>query len=131
MRITLFDIEKAIRANFILAKDGKCLLEVEDIRKRCPAAARIVFVGVALDHEHKTQEICDYLDLTLTDFNSKIKRFRKSIETGAAKMNKKRETGNLVYDDNFNLEVDMYIYRKTVLVRNYLISLQREAAILF
>lgn len=129
MKITLSDIEKAVRANFLLKKDGKKLLEVEDNRKRCLGAARIVFVGVALANTHRQEEICEYLDMTVTDFNSKVKRFRKLFEGGVKKISTRTNTKARTYDENWNLEIDIYIYRKTVLVKNYLASLQREALV--
>lgn len=126
MRITLHDIEKAIRANFILRKGSHKMLETDREKERNSyGAGRIVFVGIALKLGYKQPEICAYLDMTLTEYNGKAKNYRLLYEAGRAKT---LEKPKYRYEQGEFNEQDLRIYRKTLLVTNYLKTLQREAA---
>jgi len=125
MRPTLNDIERAIRANFIINPEGGKFLEADIVYERdMKGAARIVFVGVAAGLQFRNQEICTYIDMSPFEFTSKLKQFKELYERGESMM---RKEGMKCYDDA--VDKNIRIYRKTNLVRNYLNSLQLYARI--
>lgn len=129
MKIELTDIEKAIRANFVLRKDSTKILETDrEKEKNSYGAGRMVFVGIALRLGYKRPEICEHLKMTITEYNGKAKSYRQLYEAG---LKKTQEKPKKRYEQGEFVDLDLRIYRKTVLVKNYLTSLQREAAILF
>lgn len=122
---SLIDIEKAIRANFVLNPDGKMYLEADPVVERdFKAAARIVFVGTAIAHGYKAAEICEHINMTLFDFNSKALRFRQHYRSGEEKARSKPHNQ---YQQKDAFDGDLRIYRKYNLVRNYLNNLARQA----
>ncbi len=134
MNISLLDIERAIRANFILSKDGKKYLETDWYHEyHSSGAARMVFVGVALGFGFRMEEICDHLEMTLTEFNGKQRKFRELYDAGNSKtaLLKKQDKNTGSYEQETAFSLELRIYRKTILVRNYLASLQRVALELY
>lgn len=137
MIITLSDIEKAVRANFLIRKDEQNTghykqLVVEDSRKRCLGIARIIYTGMAVGYGHRQEEICRHIEISIEEFNKNTRRFRELYTAGEIKSGTEKKR---IYkrDANWNIELDLYLYRKTVLVKNYLASLQlqRKALELF
>lgn len=129
MKIMLIDIEKAIRANFVLRKESRKILETDrEKEKNSYGAGRMVFVGIALQFGYKQPEICAHLKMTVTEYNGKAKNYRLLYEAGKTKTQEKPIKR---YENGESIDLDLRIYRKTVLVKNYLTSLQREASILF
>jgi len=119
---SLGNIEKAIRANFILNPDGHKFLEADiKYEKDMASAARIVFVGIAVSAGHKRRDICEYIDMTPYEFNSKQAKFKQHYADGAEKM---KAGGVKAYDDA--LDPDLRIYRKANLIKNYLNNLSRQ-----
>jgi len=136
--ITLADIEKAIRANFIIRKDEQNTghykqLVVEDSRKRCLGIARIIYAGMAVGYGHRHEEVCRHIEMSIEEFNKNTRRFRELYTDGELKAGGEHKKRIYKRDANWNIELDLYLYRKTLLVKNYLASLQlqRKALELF
>jgi len=119
MKPSLADIEKGIRANFILNPNGNKYLEADEKAERdMKSAARIVFIAVAANAGHKAADICDYVDMTLLEFNHKLSKFRSYYREGKTKTN-----SLTCYHQMDSFDPDLRIYRKYNLVTNYLNNL--------
>lgn len=129
--ITLGDIEKAVRANFTCiekenAKGGK--LFIVDLGKRCARTAQIIFTGISVEKGHDNKDIQRYLSIGVKQYNANMRRFHEMIEQGKSRYEEREERKGIMYvrKPNKNLDVDVFVYRKTVLVNNYLKSLQQQ-----
>jgi hypothetical protein len=130
MRVTLADIDKAVRANFIIDPHGSKYLDADRKKEwHFSGAARVVFVGIALENQFRQEAICDHLDITITEFNGKARQFREHWEMGKVK-NLERKRANR-YDKEEALDQDLRVYRKSVLVRNCVEMLKKKRLILF
>jgi|HubBroStandDraft_2_1064218.scaffolds.fasta_scaffold00002_13 hypothetical protein len=131
MRISLNDIEKAIRANFILSKEGNRLLEADYYYEwHALGAARIVFVGAAIAAGYGQQDICLYIDMSLSEYNGKLRKFREHYKRGSSKAAEIKAARRQIAELDAK-DIDLRIYRKYVLVNNYLQHLQRKRLELF
>lgn len=126
MNITLVNIERAIRANFILAKDGNKFLETDWYHEwHSKSAARTVYIGVALLHGHKQEHICEHIDMTVHEYNARLAEFRERYSKGQRKEKERNKEEKYGQDDA--LDLDLRIYRKYKLVTNYLQLLRKVA----
>lgn len=130
MRPTLRDIDKAIHANFVLNPDGGKYLETDDrIERHFKGAARIVFVGVAVENGFQHEGICEHLQMTVKEFNGKLSQFRERLQSGRAKNSRRKQENR--YDQEEALDFDLRIYRKYILIRNCIERLKEKRLILF
>jgi hypothetical protein len=117
MSYPLSDIEKAIRANFIIVPDAKKFLEVAmGTHRHQGNAGRMLFVGLAYG-QHPYDDIIRYSKMSLYDCSTLARNFNQYYARGKTKS----ENKSAPFDDP-----DIRIYRKTLLVRNYLNNLVRE-----
>jgi hypothetical protein len=124
MSITLDDIEKAIRSNFVINKEGKKILEtVYDWESNSLYTARIVFVGIALQHGFSMEPICQHLDMTYKEYTGKVKKYKQLLRLGEQKYFRIQHQG-LKYDKDITDNLDLRVYRKQILINNYLNNLQ-------
>ena len=124
MLIPLKDIEQGIRRNFILSKEGRKKLDADyETEGHFVGAARMVFVGVSVQCGHRMAEICDYLVMSTYEFNGKLKKFKDYFRLGEQKSKViKTESNNeeVEYSKETASDFSLRIYRKAVLVNNYL-----------
>ncbi len=119
---SLSDIEKGVRANFILNPKGNKYLEADEkVERDMKSAARIVFIAIAANAGHRAAEICDYVDMTLLEFNHKLAKFRVYYREGQEKTQQLSSYHQL---DSF--DPHLRIYRKYNLVKNYLNNLSNR-----
>jgi hypothetical protein len=122
---TLSHIERAIRANFILSKHPTRMLETDPEKERdTRTAARMVFVGAALANGWRQQEICDYLGMTIHEYNGKLKEFREHLKEGERKYLEKVACKRTKYEQEESFDLDLRIYRKWQLINNYINSIK-------
>lgn len=125
MRLTLTDIDRAVRANFMLSATASKYLEADDTKEyHFKTAARIVFVGVAVENGFKYDRICDHLSMTVTEFNAFQRQFKEHLQEGRIKNGRRKKDNR--YDQGEALDFDLRIYRKYVLVRNCIEYLKRK-----
>src|SRR6185295_16876060 len=123
MNITLEDIEAAVRANFVLKREGAKLETVYDWESNSNQTARLVFVGIAIERGFHMDEICTFLEMNFKDFLSKCQRYRDYLHTGQAKIDEMRMMKmplHRVLDKAGADALDMRVCRKSILVNNYL-----------
>lgn len=129
MTITLIDINAAIRANFILTKGtengGKPLTTDWYYESHSFSTARMVFVAIAVLCQFKPDQVCTYLDMSFSEFNAHRKKYRGLYREGEKKYEGIKK-GELTYDKSMTNNLDLRVYRKTLLVTNYLKNLQRK-----
>lgn len=118
---TLSHIEKAIRANFILSKTPVRFLETDPEKERdTRTAARMIFVGVALSHGWRQQDICKHLDMTVHEYNGKLREFREHLQEGERKYLEKVACKRTKYEQLEAFDLDLRIYRKYQLINNHI-----------
>jgi hypothetical protein len=123
MNVTLKDIENAVRRNFVLKPEGEMLETVYDWESNSSQTARLVFVGIAVERGYHMDEVCAFLEMSNYDFHSKTTRFRDYIISGRMKiadMKRKALPLHRVLDKPGADALDMRVYRKAILVNNYL-----------
>lgn len=121
----LSHIERGIRANFVLSKNPKKLLETDWEKERHTlTAARMVFLGMALSHGYKQPEICDYLGMTIHEYNGKLQEFRTHLKEGERKYLEKVALHRTKYEQLESFDLDLRIYRKYQLISNYINTLK-------
>jgi hypothetical protein len=124
MSITLADIERAIRANFVLAKDGRKILETEyEWESNSLYTARLVFVGIACQLNFPMEQICHHLDMPYKEYVGKVSRYKEHMITGKEKY-ARILSKELMYDKEVKDMIDLRVYRKTILINNYLATVQ-------
>jgi hypothetical protein len=130
MRPTLNDIEKAVRSNFVMNPDSSKFLETDDrIERDNKSAARIVFVGVACEYGLRYKEVCAHSDMTITEYNALLRRFRIHLAQGREKdIHRDKEKH---YNQAESIDSDLRIYRKYILVRNCIEILKRKRLVFF
>jgi hypothetical protein len=123
MNITLTDIEKAVRRNFVLKHDGAKLETVYDWESNSRETARLVFVGIAIERGFHMDDICAFLDMNFKDFLSKCQRYKDYLHSGHEKVEEMKRMNvplHRVLDKIGADALDMRVWRKTILVNNYL-----------
>ena len=90
--------------------------------------ARLVFMGAALENGFGCMAICAHLDMTLFEYHSKLVKYQESLKAGRLKMEQLRQ-GYINYDKALVGDGDLRLYRKVILVKNYINSLQLEALV--
>jgi len=128
MKASLPDIEKAIRANFVINPDGKFLETGGDrIDLRLKSGARMVFIGLAMAYGHRVEDILQYVTMDLREFNSLFAKYHDLNESGRAKYEHRKLQGKKTYTEAEAYDLDLRTYRKTILVNNHILitKLQR------
>lgn len=132
--IKLADIERAIRSNFILAEGkengGKKLTTNWYYESHNYSTARMVFVEMAIACHFGHKEICTYLEMTIRDFTALRKLYRELYKEGR-RLYEAISLGTMEYSKELSQSLDLRVYRKTLLVMNYLNLLHRQRMELF
>ena len=108
--ITLTDIEKIMKPQFIWHKNPLKKMQVNEDFEGNLELARTVFVGLADMYGHKQTDVMEYLDCGYDTYRNKLMNFRESWREG-----KRRESAGVLreYSDQVSK-----IYIKTGLCLN-------------
>lgn len=127
MKASLKDIEKAVRSNFTIVSDGKFLETGGDRgERRFRSAARMVFVGMAPAFGHTVEEILQYTNIDVREFNSLFTKYHEYRERGKKKMERRCVQGRKRYTEMEGHDPDLRIYRKTILITNHILTIKRQ-----
>lgn len=123
MALTLIEIEKAIRSNFIIDKTpgAKFLNAVDDHYPNKPNIPLIVFIGLAYVNETKKNDVIDHLKITSAKYSEYISKFVTAYNTCFLFDIKK-----MYQEDNQNT----LIYRKYTLLAKVLRGKQTKTVFL-
>lgn len=129
MKASLIDIEQAIRANFVINPDGKILETGGDyLDLRLKSGARMVFIGIAMACGLRVDDIRKHLQMDIREFNNLLQKFYQCCDRGEEKVEERKSKGIKGYDQNDLFDIDLRIYRKKMLVLNYLYHFKRQRA---
>lgn len=127
MKASLQDIERAVRANFVIVPGGKFLETGRDrLDLRLKSGARMVFIGIAMNSGHRIEDILAYVKMDLREFNNLFSKYHAYNDSGKKKYLNRTLAGKKAYDQAAALDVDLRIYRKTILINNYILNLKRQ-----
>jgi len=127
MKASLQDIEQAVRANFVINPDGKFLeTGIDYLDRRLKSGARMIFIGVAIGCGHRVSDILRYVQMDLREFNNLLAKYHSYNDMGKEKYDRRKKEGKRIYDQAAALDVDLRIYRKCILINNYILNLKRQ-----
>jgi len=123
MNVTLQEIERAVRVNFVIDSMSKEFLQTAwDVDKHDTGTARMVFIACAKERGYTMQAICSYAGIEDAEYNRKMLRYRGMMQDARRKTEEYRRDGvrlHLVYDKH-DADRDLHLLRKIRLVRNCL-----------
>jgi hypothetical protein len=125
MKNSLTEIERAVRANFVINHDGEFLEADDKVERDMKFAARMVFIGVSMTSGHSITDILAHSGIGLAEFNKLLRIFHSHLREGNVKAEERHKEHKVQYAQTEAFDPHLRIYRKTLLVNNYLNNLKR------
>ena len=121
--ISLHQIERSVRANFVIDHHSNKLLKTNrDTTHGNGSIARIVFIGVAVEHGYTKDDICAFIGMTNDEYCRKLRMYEQFIDSGRNKFYQMRAKDMAARKRRAADDIDFRVYMKKGLVENYIRS---------
>lgn len=86
----------------------------------------MVFTGIAMAYGHRIEDVLTFLDMDIREFNTLLARYHAFNDSGYEKYAKRKAEGKKHYDTASAYDIDLRIYRKTILIKNHILTIKRQ-----